>query len=612
MATYTATVPDTDSGPDRPTHGWLISVQHGGGEGDFFDIDDDGVLTFNDPPDYKDPGDNQYSFGITAYDGNPPSGQDSGKTFINVRVTVIDVEEVNEQPTFADATATRSIIENTAAGENVGDPVSATDPDRDTLEYALGGTDASSFSIDSSTGQLMTDAALDYETKSSYSVTMSVRDSKDDDGNPDTATDDTVDVTITVTNEDEDGTVTLAPPQPQVGTPLTATLSDLDGAVSGTTWVWESSADGTTGWTAASGATSTVTTSSYTPVDADLGRYLRATATYTDPEGSGKSAEAVSGNAVQARPVTNSNPEFPAETTTREVDEDTVAVGNVGAPVTATDTDNGDTLTYGLEGDDAAAFEIDSTSGQIKLATGTTLDYETRNSYQVIVSVRDSKDDYGAADLVTDDSITVTINVTDLNEAPGFPPTETGTRSVDENTAGGQDIGAPVSATDLDTGDTLTYILGGTDASSFDIDSLTGQLLTEAVPDYETKPSYSVTVSVRDSKDADGNPDTATDDTIEVAITVSQRGRRWDDHAVIGPAPDRDGADRHPLRSGWDGKQHNVGMGQFPGRKHRLDRRQRSHQHSNDIELYAGGWRLGQVPAGHRNLHRPGRFRQER
>ena len=79
---------------------------------------------------------------------------------------------------------------------------------------------------------------------------------------------------------------------------------------------------------------------------------LRATATYTDPEGSGKSAEAVSANAVQARPVTNAAPQFSDETTTRAVDEDTVVGGNVGAPVTATDTDNGDTLTYGLKGDD--------------------------------------------------------------------------------------------------------------------------------------------------------------------------------------------------------------------------------------------------------------------
>ena len=101
---------------------------------------------------------------------------------------------------------------------------------------------------------------------------------------------------------------------------------------------------------------------------------------------------------MQARTVTNSNPEFPAPTATREVDEGTVAGGNVGAPVTATDTDTGDTLTYGLEGDDAAAFEIDSTSGQLKVATGTTLDYDTKSSYSVTVSVRDSKDDYDASD----------------------------------------------------------------------------------------------------------------------------------------------------------------------------------------------------------------------
>ena len=39
--------------------------------------------------------------------------------------------------------------------------------------------------------------------------------------------------------------------------------------------------------------------------------------------------------------------------------------------------------------------------------------------------------------------------------------------------------------------------------------------------DYETKSSYSVTVSVSDSKDAGGNADTAADDTITVTITVS-------------------------------------------------------------------------------------------
>ena len=65
---------------------------------------------------------------------------------------------------------TRAVAENTVSGVNIGSAVSATDADSgDTLTYTLGGTDASSFSIVSSSGQLQTSAALDYETKSAYS-----------------------------------------------------------------------------------------------------------------------------------------------------------------------------------------------------------------------------------------------------------------------------------------------------------------------------------------------------------------------------------------------------------------------------------------------------------
>ena len=69
------------------------------------------------------------------------------------------------------------------------------------------------------------------------------------------------------------------------------------------------------------------------------------------------------------------------------------------------------------------------------------------------------------------DSITVTINVTDVNEvptnnAPVFTDGTGTTRAVAENTDSGTNIGAPVSATDADN-DTLTYSLGGVDASSF-------------------------------------------------------------------------------------------------------------------------------------------------
>ena len=177
-------------------------------------------------------------------------------------------------------------------------------------------------------------------------------------------------------------------------------------------------------------------------------------------------------------------------------------------------------MTYKLGGADAGSFDIDSTTGQLK--TKAALDYEVvpaKTSYMVTVTA--TNDD--AADPLSS-KISVTITVTDVNEADPAFATETATRMVDENTAAGEDIGAPVVATDVDSGDTLTYTLGGTDAASFDIDPDTGQLKTKEEFNYEVVPaktSYMVTVTVTDGKDAEGNVDAAADDTITVTITVT-------------------------------------------------------------------------------------------
>ena len=103
------------------------------------------------------------------------------------------------------------------------------------------------------------------------------------------------------------------------------------------------------------------------------------------------------------------------DSVTIEVLENSAAGANVGTPVTATDTDSGDTLTYSLEGPDAASFTIVETSGQIRTGSGVTYNYEApKNSYSVTVK---ADDDNGRA--VT---IDVTINVTDDDtEAPGAP-----------------------------------------------------------------------------------------------------------------------------------------------------------------------------------------------
>jgi hypothetical protein len=105
----------------------------------------------------------------------------------------IDININNNPPQFSDgASTTRSIAENTAAGQNIGTAVAATDADKHKLTYTLGGTDASSFSIVRTTGQLQTKAALDYETKSTYTVTLTVKD-----GN---SGEDRITVTINVTD----------------------------------------------------------------------------------------------------------------------------------------------------------------------------------------------------------------------------------------------------------------------------------------------------------------------------------------------------------------------------------------------------------------------------
>ena len=84
----------------------------------------------------------------------------------------------NTAPAFvAGLPSEQSVAENTAPGTAIGSPYTATDADADdTLIWSLEGPDAASFAIDTSTGQLKTKASLDFETKSSYVVTLKVSD----------------------------------------------------------------------------------------------------------------------------------------------------------------------------------------------------------------------------------------------------------------------------------------------------------------------------------------------------------------------------------------------------------------------------------------------------
>ena len=105
-------------------------------------------------------------------------------------------------------------------------------------------------------------------------------------------------------------------------------------------------------------------------------------------------------------PPTFDEGQYTTNGVTRSVAENTPAGGSVGAPVAATSA-TGDALTYILGGPDAALFYIASATGQISVAFGASLDYETRDAYTVTVTVTDP---YGASA-----EITVAIAVTDVS-----------------------------------------------------------------------------------------------------------------------------------------------------------------------------------------------------
>ena len=166
------------------------------------------------------------------------------------------------------------------------------------VTFSLEGTDAGKFGIsntDADRGRLAFKTSPDFEARgdanrdNAYQVTVVVTDSKNQT--------DRLDVTVTITNVEEAGIVTLSSVQPRIGVPLTATLTDPDGTPTDVKWQWATSVTPSGAWVNIEDATSATYTPS-TKVPTDANKYLRATASYTDPQASGKEMSAISVNMV--------------------------------------------------------------------------------------------------------------------------------------------------------------------------------------------------------------------------------------------------------------------------------------------------------------------------
>ena len=402
---------------------------------------------------------------VTGGDANQKAEVD-----VNIMVTEVDEEPVITDEDVAESPMTTIMypeVKDGAPNTAVVATYVGTDPEGDSISWDLRGADAALFTI--AGGVLKFMVAPDYENSKDvagantatpeatagnnvYDIVIRAIASR---ASGDTGPAETVDTTVavTVTDEDEDGVMVISWLQPEVATAIMASLTDPDGSSGATlpvddaetvidspTLTWEVSKveagvlliGDDNHWGDAPG---TATGESYTPAASDETKYLRVTASYTDHNGSDKTARMRSTKPVQAAGGgrENGSPDFVAEKVDRNVAETAEVDANVGARVTAPvgGTSAKDTLTYGLRAfaeadigatgltvpttaaDDAAAFDIDKASGQITVAQK--LDFEDRGNpndgkYIVVATVTDPSGE--------NDSVVVVITAEDRNEDP--------------------------------------------------------------------------------------------------------------------------------------------------------------------------------------------------
>jgi Ca2+-binding RTX toxin-like protein len=192
---------------------------------------------------------------------------------------------------------------------------------------------------------------------------------------------------------------------------------------------------------------------------------------------------------IEVTPV-NDAPTVSLSETVASLSEDTdtsarIKVANIDI---ADDTQGVNALS--LSGADASLFEIDGT--ELYLVAGADLDFESNPQLDVVVSVDDIE-----VGLSPDDSVTLSISVTDVNETP--TDLSLSGDIVNEHASDGSLIGI-VTSTDPDANDTALYTLIDDAAGRFAIDAVSGELTVAdgTLLNYEVNSSHDITVRVTD------------------------------------------------------------------------------------------------------------------
>ena len=402
---------------------------------------------------------NSYAITITSTDsGGLTASEDFSLT----------VNDINDAPSSLSLSAS-SVAEN-SSGTEVG-TLSSTDEDTDdTFTYALSGTDKDFFELSGTTLKLKEASTADFETKSSYDVTITTTDA----GGLSKAQD----LTVNVTDVNESPT--------DLGLSATAVAENTAGVEIGTISTTDPDADDTFTYTLSGD-------------DADSFEVSGSSLKFKDsvsPNFENKSSYAITLTATDSGEltfeeaftvtITDAN-DAPSAIEVSNLQTDENSIGALLDSIVITDEDAAsETYSYEISGDDADSFEV--VEGQLKVTSGVSLDYETKVSYSITLTATDS------TNLSISKDLTITAN--NLNDnAPIF------TSASSFNLVENANLVGTVTATDADGSSNLTYsISGGDDASLFSIDSSTGQLTlqsaTSSITSTETPADQTIVVTV--------------------------------------------------------------------------------------------------------------------
>ena len=473
-----------------------------GNDASDFTIDAGSGVVSMVPRDYEDPQDantdNDYEVSVTATDGD-------GNVAPAVSFTVTVTNAVETATLAITGLTDQSVAENepftgptpTLTGTPIGE-----------VTWSLEGADAADFTIDAGSG-VVSMVPRDYEdpqdanVDNDYEVSVTATDT---DGNVAPA----VPFTVTVTNVRETATLAITGLTDQdvaENAPFTGTPTLTGTPVGSVTWTLDGNDASDFTIDAGTGVVSMVPRDYEDPQDANVDNDYEVSVTATDTDG----------NVAPAVPftVTVTNVRETATLAITGLTDQSVAENApfTGPTPALTGTPVG-SVTWSLEGNDAADFTIDDSTGVVSMVVR---DYEdpqdanADNVYEVSVKATDTDGNVAPA-------VPFTVTVTNVVETATLAITGLTDQDVAENAP----FTGPTPALTGTPVGSVTWSLEGNDAADFTIDDSTG--VVSMVPrDYEDPQDanadnvYEVSVKATDT---DGNVAPAVPFTVTVTNVV--------------------------------------------------------------------------------------------